>query len=845
MKSFLQRICLLAAMLLSAESPLPGQQISGRALLVLREQCAGCHSGDAASGNLDLARLSRDLRQAPNRIQWIRIYDRIQQGEMPPADAERNQADLTELISLLKPALHDADRHAILEEGRGPLRRLTRVEYEQTLRDRLQLPDLDVQDLLPEDGRLHGFRRASMALDLSRVQLEGFLNAAQAALAQAEVRIASPPAPFVYQAQGTALFSAADTFGGREAMFFARDDVAVVGDELNDAAATSPLELALFRSAHWPYYGYPKAFRAPATGRYRVQFSARSVLQQSGFRLIPGTDSVAITFRARMESGPDVSGDVRETGGWHDVSPALADYETEILLRAGETFEYSVLGLPVPLARNVDGGPPTYRYPPFPDAGQRGIAIRSLRVDGPLPADVWPPPSHSTLFGEWGPEVWPPPAQQLVEANRLLQRFSEQVCPQPLPDSMKEQLLGLVERTLQAGKSFREAMLQAYVTVLTSAQLLYLPEPGTAANETQQALAVAQRLSHLLTAGPADDELLTLATDGTLLQRTVLLEQTDRLMLAPGFQSFVRDFCNDWLDLEDIRRNEPDQHLYPEYRFDDYLLQSMQRETLAFVSDLFEGNESLQGLIRADYAWVNDRLAQHYGLPSVAGSEMRRVAIPHGNVRGGLLTQAAILRVTSGSRTTSPFIRGAWVMDRLLGQPVPPPPPGAAAVSPDLRGVVGIRKQLQAHLADTSCAVCHSRFDPLGLALENFDVCGGWRERYRDLDIGDLQQGIDRAGHDFAFGFTTDVVAAGRLSDGREFADVPDLQRLLLTDIRSVARGFLHKLTVYGTGTPVRFSERPEIDAILDRCSADGYRAGDLLRELVASRIFCGESILR
>ncbi len=841
MRPFLQEACLLVSMLLVMNPSLLAQQMSARSLQLLEAQCGSCHSGESAAGNLDLSQLSADLHQPENHDQWIRIFDRIQKGQMPPADAERNESQLAELLLLLGSVLQAADEQAIRIEGRGPLRRLTRMEYEQTLRDRLQLPALDVRDLLPEEGRLHGFRRATMALDLSRVQLEGFLTAAQTALQQAEVHTALPNEAIVYQVEGTALFSADNTFGGREAMFFARDDVAVAGDQLTDPATESPLELALFRSAHWPYYGYPRGFRAPKTGRYRVQFSARSVLQQMGFRLTPGVHPVAVTFRARMESGPDVSGDVRETGGWHDIGPSPADYETEILLRAGETFEYSVLGLPVPLARNVDGGPPTYRYPPFPQEGQPGIAIRSLRVEGPLHAESWPPPSHRTLFGEWGPEIWPQSAQELAEARNLLERFSDTVCVQPLTEPMKQRLLQMVEMVLQTGGSFRDALQQAYVAALTSPHQLYLPEPGKETDEVRRALAVAQRLSYLLSGGPADDTLLALACSGSLLQREILLQQTDRLIAEAGFQRFVRDFCSDWLDLDQIRRNEPDQQLYPEYRFDDYLLQSMQRETLTFVSDLFQNNESVRGLIHADYAWVNDRLARHYGLPAVAGSQIRRVSIPEGNVRGGLLTQATVLRVTSGGRTTSPFIRGAWVMDRLLGQPLPPPPPGAAAVSPDLRGVTGIRNQLQAHLADASCAVCHRQFDPLGLALENFDVCGGWRERYRDFDTGDLQQGIDRAGHDFAFGFTADVDAAGSLADGREFADVRELQRMLTADIRSLARGFLHKLTVYGTGTPIRFSERSDVEEILDRCSAHGYRAGDLLRELIASRIFCGE----
>jgi hypothetical protein len=196
--------------------------------------------------------------------------------------------------------------------------------------------------------------------------------------------------------------------------------------------------------------------------------------------------------------------------------------------------------------------------------------------------------------------------------------------------------------------------------------------------------------------------------------------------------------------------------------------------------------------------------------------------------------------VTANGTNTSPVVRGAWVMTRLLGQPPPKPPESVPAVEPDIRGAKTIRDLLARHTADASCAACHRLFDPVGFALESFDICGGWRDRYRGLGEGDLVTGIDRAGHDFAYRLAAQIDPSGILPDGRAFADIVALKALLAAEERQLARNLLQQFTAYATGAPVRFADRAEIEAILDTCAADGYRVGDLLRGFVASRLFRG-----
>ncbi|MEZ6088524.1 MAG: DUF1592 domain-containing protein [Pirellulaceae bacterium] len=805
----------------------------------IQQTCLDCHQGDSAEAGLDLSSLAFTLEDRNLRDRWILIHDRIQANQMPPDPDALPDEDRRKLLDVLGDALRRADRADVIANGRGPLRRLTREEYQQNLRDVLRLPSLDIRDMLPEDRVVHRLNKTAAALDMSHVQLTAYLDAAEVALRQAAVSGLEPPPVTKYRAVGTQLFSATSTFGEREAMFFAKDNKAVGGKELDDLQDDPEIELALFRSAHWPYFGYPRGFVARLPGEYRVRFSARGVLQTEGYQLQPATVPLPMTFRARKPSGPDVSGDVRGTGGMIDIHPEPRVYETTIRLLPTETFEYSLLGLPVPLARNVNGGPPTYRYPPFPEGGQPGVAFQWLEVEGPLPPESWPPPSHRVLFDTLGADV--SSENPIEDAHRLLRRFVDHAARAPVSDEALERFEQLIVHRLDQGSSFAEAMLAGYKAFLCSSHFLYLPEPSAG---TSQALhdhyAIASRLSHFLTNTRPDAELMKLATAGMLRDAETLHRETDRLINSPGFGRFVENFTNYWLDLRNIRRDEPDIRLYPEYRFDDYLIESMERETRAFFAAMFHDNLPASVVADANFVFANDRLSRHYGMEPLRGSTLRKIDLHDDSPYGGLLTQAAIMKVTANGTSTSPVVRGAWVMERLFGQPPPPPPASVPAVEPDIRGANTIRELLELHTNSATCAACHARFDPVGLALENFDILGGWRTRYRGTVTGERITGIDRAGHDFVYTIAEPIDAGGRLLDGRLFGDIHELKTLLLNDQRQLARNLLQQFTLYATGTPVRFSDRDEIESILDKCQKDRYRVRDLVGTLIQSGIFLG-----
>jgi hypothetical protein len=319
----------------------------------------------------------------------------------------------------------------------------------------------------------------------------------------------------------------------------------------------------------------------------------------------------------------------------------------------------------------------------------------------------------------------------------------------------------------------------------------------------------------------------------------VLRSQTDRLLNDAKSRRFVEAFLDYWLDLRRIDETSPDSALYSDYYLDDLLTESALDETRLFFTELLRNDLPARDLVASDFAMLNEKLAAHYGLPRVDGVALRRVSLPKNSIRGGLLTQAAILKVTANGTTTSPVLRGAWVMERILGQKPPPPPPNLPVVEPDIRGATTIRQQLEKHRTQQTCNTCHAKIDPPGLAMENFDVMGGWRERYR-AEAGDAAPvtGIAKSGQKFAFHYALPVDASGELADGRQFHDIREFKNLLLKNEEQIARNFVKQLAVYATGAPVRFSDRPAVERILERTKSSDHGVRSIIREVVQSDLF-------
>jgi hypothetical protein len=378
-------------------------------------------------------------------------------------------------------------------------------------------------------------------------------------------------------------------------------------------------------------------------------------------------------------------------------------------------------------------------------------------------------------------------------------------------------------------------MIAGYTAVLCSPEFLCLEEkPGPLDDH-----ALAARLAFFLWNSAPDAELRALADRGQLHRPKILRAQTERLLADSKSRRFSDAFLDFWLDLRKVSGTAPDSTLYPDYYLDDLLTESALLETQEFFADLVRENLRARNVVASDFAMVNGRLADHYGLPPVEGVNVRKVLLPAESPRGGLMTQAAVLKVTANGTTSSPVVRGAWIMERILGQPPPPPPPSVPAVEPDIRGATTIREQLAQHRNQKSCAACHAKIDPAGFALESFDVMGGWRDRYRAVaDQTPAVTGIGKGGHPFAFYDALPVDSSGELWDGRRFADIREFKALLLKDEVVIARNLVRQLIVFATGAPIRFGDRVAVEDILKRSESGHYAVRDLLHGIIQSPLF-------
>jgi hypothetical protein len=348
--------------------------------------------------------------------------------------------------------------------------------------------------------------------------------------------------------------------------------------------------------------------------------------------------------------------------------------------------------------------------------------------------------------------------------------------------------------------------------------------------------SLAARLSYFLTSGPPDGELLELAASGRLQDPAVLRAQTERLLTSPASMHFVRNFTGQWLDLRSIKATSPDRQLYPE--FDEILQLSMVGETEAFFAEMLAKNESIENLMHSGFLMLNRTMAQHYGIEGITSEQFQRVALPANSPRGGVLTQAAVLKVTANGTVTSPVVRGAWVQKRLLGQPPQPPPPNVGAVEPDTRGATTIRELLDKHRNSQTCAACHRLIDPPGFALESFDVIGAWRDRYRSLGIGDKPAWKLEGRDIWEYKLGPPVDSSGVLPDGRTFDGISEFKQLLLSNRQQILRALTSNLLTYATGAGIRFTDRGEVDRIVQVVSTKDYGLRTLLHEVIQSELF-------
>jgi hypothetical protein len=850
--------------------------------------CLDCHSGVSPEGGLDIARLSDDLADPVAFGRLVKIHDRIAAGEMPPPDAPAPEpGERAAVLARLDDALVKTDRLRIARDGRAGVRRMSRSEYQNTLRDLLAMPHLDILELLPPDGRVAGYDKVANGQSLSPIHMAAYTAAAEAAVAAAIATRSTPPPVAkrrIYPAsvwrmqynlvQGTYVlldgprpdpalpFTKPDgpprnPFGTEPISIYRNDRFELIAEHKIHESQSS---VGMLMANVGALFGTLEASPIHA-GPYRIRVSLWGFQWNAG-KVEPVAIPQAAALRAHRETREN-----REGRHLATISAAsLTPRETEITAWLDEQEVLVVDPVSIPwfgstLSISVDG-----RFATSAHVGA-GVALDWVDVEGPL-YESWPPESHRSLFGnlpikplaadgtvirparrpvERQSAYWPkftdlPPAEQqppletvqsadpIADARRLLGMFLGRAFRRPVIGDEIEPYVRLVEQRLAANECFEDAMRRAYVAILTSAPFLF-----HASDAMPDQTALASRLAYWLWNSSPDEPLLAAAASGRLNDPAAVKAHVERLLADPRSGRFVDDFADQWLELRRLDETMPDRDLYPEYSI--LLHEGMAAEPRAFIREAIDKDLPIAALVEPGFAMLTQRLAEHYGIPGVEGAEVRRVPVPPESPRGGLLGQAAIHKLTANGTTTSPVKRGVWVMDRLLAEPPPPPPANVMAIEPDTRGTTTVREQLSRHRDVAACAGCHAKIDPPGFALESFDPVGGFRERYRAIGKGDDPPERALVVWPVAYRIGPAVDASGKLSDGCEFDGLKGLTRHLAADPRRLARGLVHHLACYATGAEIGYADRRIVDAILDSAAPSHYGLRSLIQAVAASEL--------
>ena len=778
---------------------------------LLTATCLACHSNEALS-MLDFTKLDHNLADPAVFRKWERVFDRVERGEMPPAPMPKPDA------TVLEPAMA-ALKHALIEanlERRGPrrtsLRRLTRLEYQYTIEDLLYIdPDAarDVVVVLPAEADSGGIDTVATNQGISPLHVRGYMAAAQDAL---DVALQVGPRPntgmFVtnYAKSNYLRFmSNAEILGGGITKVL---DDAIVG--YFDGGST------------YMFHSGTEGYAVPMPGRYNVRIEA-----------YPHRNLKPVTFT--VESGPTASGATavlsNMLGVYDLVDPDGRQVELTTYLRPGDVVT------PVPYV-SIPAWVYQYYQPDkkIQEYEGEGIAFKTLAIQGPL-FEQWPPRSTRELlvgieFENGEPVLSKSPTEHVRD---IVAVFAPRAFRRSLSDQTIDRYAALADPALDDGRDFLSAVRVPLTAILTAPAFLF--QSGD--DEYLDDFALASRLSYFLWRSMPDDQLLNLAAADGLSHPTALKSEIERMLDDPKSQRFIRDFAGQAFRLYELHATNPDPRLYPEY--DARLARAMSEETELFLAELIDADHGIRNLIKADFTFLNRRLAEHYGIANIEGQFMRKIALPSDHVRGGLLSQASIHKITANGTTTSPVPRGNFVLTNVLGQPAPPPPPGVAGLEPDTRGTTTIREQLDAHRSNTVCASCHLSIDPPGFAMESFNPIGGFRAFYRSTGNPVTSESDTFEGQTYPgpYRMAMEVDASGVTPEGDTFSGFTEYQDLMVEKkLAYIAQHFASQLIVLATGAEVQFADRDAIKNIIAQVEPDDYPMRGMIHAVVQSELF-------
>ncbi|MBI2689796.1 MAG: DUF1592 domain-containing protein [Acidobacteria bacterium] len=767
----------------------------------VKKNCIACHNATVTNGDVNLAAFETAQSFDENRETWEKVVSKIKTGEMPPPAMKKPPAEqLLAVTQFLEAEFARQDRTARPDPGRVTARRLNRTEYNNTVRDLLGV-DIRPADSFPNDEAAYGFDNIADALTLSPVLLEKYLYAAERAVRTA-------------------------VFGPEKRKPAAIHFSAPV--RLNDNVQAPSLPKDLFHydeSGLSTRHAFHVLYRFPVDGEY----SFRIVL--NGHR--PNQSEAAT---------PAFWIDGKKIQDWVVDATDLEGQIVEVRAKvtAGEHL------LSASYLKNFHGLPPKYngpepsKRPPEPMIGVRGkltekdietlrkygtriktdrIETRvdnrfeSLDIGGPFTQPEGPTAgSRKAIF--ICPQQTPACAQTIVS------NFTRRAFRRPVSAAEAAPFINLYALARAKGDSFQEGIATALQGVLVSPHFLFRVEKDPMVGAQRPYAPVSQyelasRLSYFLWSSMPDSELLTVAGQGRLRQPAVLQAQVKRMLRDPKARALVENFAGQWLQFKNIDVMKPDPGKFPD--FDESLRFAMRRETELFLEEIIRQDGSVLDVLNGNYTYMNERLARFYGVTGIEGQDFKRVDMTANPRGGGVLAHGSVLTISSYSTRTSPVLRGKWILENLLNSPPPPPPPAVPSLDDSKIGEsASLRQQMEQHRKNPACASCHSRMDPLGFGLENFDAVGGWRTMDGKFPVD----------------------ASGTLPGGKSFTGPVELKTNLLTNKDAFVRGLTDKLMTYALGRGLERADRPVIAAIAAKLPASNYRFSALVMEIVGSLPF-------
>ncbi len=749
---------------------------------LLARYCLDCHDATTKKGNLSLENLDprNPAHLAADPALWEKILRKLDHRQMPPVGEPRPDSATFDRTSAELASALDRLAAAHPQPGRvDTFRRLNRTEYRNAVRDLLAV-DIDATALLPNDEPSHGFDNVAVG-NLSPTLLDRYVSAAQKI---ARLAVGAPR-----KSPG------GDTFRVRP--------------DVTQEEHVEGLPLGTRGGILIPY-------TFPQDGDYEIQVRLQRdrneqveglkrpheievLLDRTRLAVAtvkpPGADKNAeavdkhLTFRFPVTAGP------------HDVGVTFPKDPSAVLENER-----------APFAARFN----MHRHP------RTAPAVYQVTITGPFdPRGPGDTPSRHAIFGSLSPSLTPSvsPTSEDTRAHQVLTPLLRRAYRRPVTDEDLSRPLQFFREGSAEGAGFEPGIESALAAILVAPQFLFRLEPAPAAIPSGTAyrisdLELASRLSFFLWSSLPDEPLLAAAERGTLSQPAVLAQQVRRMLADARAENLVTNFAAQWLHLRGLDAITPDARLFID--FDDNLRQAMRRETELFFASILREDRPVTELLRADYTFLNERLAQHYKIPHVFGSHFRRVSFADdpARQRGGLLRHASILTVTSYATRTSPVIRGHWLLTNLIGEPTPPPPPNVPALDNSVVSAsLPIRQRLAAHREKPVCASCHNVMDPVGFSLENFDAVGRWRteEDHRPVD------------------------ASGGLSDGSTFTGVAGLENALLARPELFATTLAEKLLTFALGRGVEPTDAPALRAIVRRAKSNNYRLSALILALTES----------